>query len=133
MRLDLEHFRTKLGRRIVVLFVVCAFLPTATLSIVSYLRVRSELERQSAEMMELGTTDAQMGALERLQSVESELILLSTSPGVDRALTGVGSGAGGTESLRRVNSLTLATPDGSIRADGMVEQPTLTGSTERVR
>ena len=65
MRFNVEHFKTKLGRRIVGLFVLCAFVPTATLSFLSYRRVRSELLDQSREMMELGATDAQMGALER--------------------------------------------------------------------
>ena len=85
MRFHFEHFRTRLGRRIVGLFVLCALLPTAALSFFSYRRVRSELRDQSTEMMELGATDAQMGALERLQSVESELILLAASPSVASA------------------------------------------------
>ena len=65
MRFDVEHFRTRLGGRIVRLFALSALLPTATLSFLSYRRVRSEILDQSTEMMELGTTDAQMGALER--------------------------------------------------------------------
>ncbi len=113
MRFDFEHFRTKLGRRIVFLFVLCAFLPTATLSFFSYSRVRSELRTQSTELMNLGATDAQMGALERLQSIESELMLLAASPSVVRALGGTG-GASGTTSLRRLSALTLATSDATI-------------------
>ena len=77
MSVDFQHFRTKLGRKIVFLFVLCALLPTATLSFFSYRTVRSELRAQSTELMALGATDAQMGALERLQSVESELSLLA--------------------------------------------------------
>ncbi len=111
MRVDLEHLRTKLGGRIVRLFVLSALLPTATLSVVSYLRVRSELRNQSTEMMELGTTDAQMGALERLQSVESELMILATSPSVGRALSRTEGGSSGTVSLRRLSALTLTTSD----------------------
>ena len=118
MRFNVEHFRTKIGRKIVGLFFLCAVLPTATLSIVSYSRVRSELLSQSTEMMEVGTTDAQMGALERLQSVESELILLAASPAVDRALRGVGDASNGTESLRRLSALTLATSDGTVQIHG---------------
>ena len=89
MRFELEHFRTKLGGRIVKLFFLCALLPTATLSVVSYLYFRSQVLSQSTELMDLGATDAQMGALERLQSVESELILLGASP------------SGGTRAQRR--------------------------------
>ena len=123
MRFDFEHFRTKIGRKIVGLFVLCAFLPTLTLSIVSYLRVRSELRSRNTETMELGTTDAQMGALERLQSVESELILLATSPSVVRALRGAGGASSGTESLRRLSALTLATSDATIPIQGDLTDP----------
>jgi len=114
MRFDLEHFQTKLGRKIVGLFLLCALLPTVTLSFFSYRTVRSELRAQSTELMALGATDAQMGALERLQSVESELMLLATSPSVGRALSGTGGGATGTESLRRLDALTLTTSEATI-------------------
>ena len=95
MRFELDHFRTKLGRRIVKLFLLCALLPTAALSVVSYLHFRSQVLFQSTELMDLGATDAQMGALERLQSVESELILLPPRPAWDtrsaeRAMAGTG-------------------------------------------
>ncbi len=130
MRLDFEHFRTKLGQRIVFLFVLCAGLPTATLSVVSYIRVKSELRATSSELMQLGTTDAQMGALERLQSVESELILRLSSPAVARALSGTGDGASETESLRRLDALTLVTPDATIPIVGtMTDTPELSSET----
>jgi putative nucleotidyltransferase with HDIG domain len=114
MRFDFEHFQTKLGRKIVGLFLLCALLPTATLSFFSYRTVRSELRAQSTELMALGATDAQMGALERLQSVESELSLLAASPSVGRALSGTSDGASRTESLRRLGALTLTTSDATI-------------------
>ena len=114
MRFELEHFRTKLGSRIVKLFLLCALLPTAALSVVSYLYFRSQVLSQSTELMDLGATDAQMGALERLQSVESELILLGASPSVERALRGGGDGTSRTESLRRLSALTLTTSDAIV-------------------
>ncbi len=130
MRFDFKHFRTKLGLRIVLLFVVCAILPTAILSYVAYTQARSQLRDQSAELMELGATNAQMGALERLQSVESELILLATSPGVTRALSGAGGGASGTGSLRRLSALTLTTADAAIPIVGdLTDTPTLPPET----
>ena len=130
MRFDVEHFRTKLGGRIVRLFVLSALLPTATLSFLSYRRVRSELLDQSTEMMELGTTDAQMGALERLQSVESELMILGTSPSVGRALGGTGGGPSGTLSLQRISALTLATSDATIPIVGdLTDTPELPSET----
>ena len=130
MRFDFEHFRTKIGLRIVKLFLLCALLPTAALSVVSYLQVRSQVLFQSTELMESGATNAQMGALERLQSVESELILLASSPGVVRALGGTGDGSGGTESLRRLSALTLATSDATIPIIGdLTDTPELPSET----
>ena len=123
MSLDFEHFRTKLGRRIVLLFVLCALIPTVGLSFFSYRMVRSQLRDNSSDQMELGTTDAQMGALERLQSVESELILLAASPSVQRALSGAGDGPGATEALRRLDALTLATSDATIPLLGNLTDP----------
>ena len=134
MRFDVQHFRTKIGRRIVALFVLCAVVPTAVLSVVSYSRARSVLRDQTTAMMELGTTNAQMGALERLQSIESELILLAASPGVDRALRGAGGASDGasvgTESLRRLSALTLATSDVTIPVHGdLTSTPELPSET----
>ena len=130
MTFDLEHFQTKLGRKIVGLFLLCALLPTATLSFFSYRTVRSELRAQSTELMALGATDAQMGALERLQSVESELMLLAASPSVGRELSGTGDGATGTESLRRLDALTLATSDATVPIVGdLTVTPELSSET----
>jgi len=130
MRFDFEHFRTKIGRRIVALFVLCAVVPTAALSVVSYSRARSVLLGQTTEMMELGETSAQVGALERLQSIESELILLAASPGVDRALRGAGGASIGAESLRRLSALTLATSDATIPIYGdLTDTPELPSET----
>ena len=111
MRLEPEHFKTKIGRRIVTLFVLCALLPTAALAAFSYASSRSLLIDQNTRRMQDGATEAQMGALERFQSVESELILLAGSPGVLRALSGTGDGSSVSESLRRLSALTLATSD----------------------
>ena len=80
--------------------------------------------------MALGATDAQMGALERLQSVESELMLLAASPSVGRELSGTGDGATGTESLRRLDALTLATSDATVPIVGdLTVTPELSSET----
>jgi len=130
MRANVEHFKTKLGRRILGLFFLCALLPTATLSFLSYRRVRSELLNQSTELMALGASDAQMGALERLQSVESELILLGNSAGVARALSGTGDGPERTALLRRLSALTLVTSDATVPIIGdLRETPQLSPET----
>ena len=130
MSFQFEHFKTKIGQRIVGLFFLCALLPTATLSYVSYRRVRSELRNQTTELMELATTDAQMGALERLQSVESELILLAASPSVTRAIGGAPAVSTGTAPLRRLSALTVATSDANLPIVGdLTDTPELSPET----
>ena len=79
MNFELEHFRTKFGQRIVGLFFLCALIPTTTLAVVSYVRVRAELRDQTQERLHQGTTDAAMGVFERVQAIESEMSFLSAS------------------------------------------------------
>lgn len=66
------------------------------MSFFSYQLARDQNNKQNNELMEFRTTDAQNGALERLQSAENELILQAASPGVARALAGAGDVASGT-------------------------------------
>ena len=79
MIFDVRHFRTKLGRKIVFLFFLSALLPTATLAVISYRRVRTELENQTGARMDQATTDAAMAIIERVQAIESEMILLAAA------------------------------------------------------
>ena len=57
MRFDLEHFQTKLGRKIVGLFLLCALLPTLTLSFFSYRTVRSKDGTMTSWKVWLGIPD----------------------------------------------------------------------------
>jgi putative nucleotidyltransferase with HDIG domain len=130
MSFDVEHFRTKIGRRIVILFVVCALLPAMGVSIVSYWQARSQLRRSEDETIRSRATNAQNGALERLQSVESELILLAASPSLDRALSGTDDASGEIGSLRRLDAVTLATSDATIAIYGdLTDTPELAPET----
>ena len=118
MKFDLGHFRTKLGLRIVLLFVVCAVGPTTLLSVWSYTRVRAELLTQSNNQMDFATNDAQMGAIERFQSVEGELSLHAASPIVAQALAGATEVTGEIETMRRLDAITLVTPDATVQIAG---------------
>ena len=112
MIFELEHFRTKLGRKIVSLFFLCALIPTATLAMLSYVRVRAELRSQTQERLHQGTTDAAMGVYERVQAIESEMFFLSASTlalapairsGVDSPLQ--------RSDLRRLDEMSLVSGD----------------------
>ncbi len=111
MNFDVEHFRTRLGRKIVGLFFLCALIPTATLAALSYARVRAELVSQSRQRLDLGTTDAAMGVIERVQAIESEMIFLaaSTYPLTSAVRAGIATPLR-REDLRRLSDLSLV-PD----------------------
>lgn len=74
--LDLQGFRTVVGRRIVVLFVLCALIPTAALAADSYFRVRQELENEAWQRLEQSSRAAGMSVLERLIAAQTELDLV---------------------------------------------------------
>ena len=108
MNFAVEHFRTKLGRKIVGLFFLCALIPTATLAALSYARVRAELMSQSRERLNQGATDAAMGVIERVQAIESEMIFLaaSTYPSASAGRAGIETPLR-REDLRRLSDVSL--------------------------
>lgn len=108
MSFDVQHFRTRLGRKIVGVFVLCALLPTSTLAVISYVRVRSELLGQSHQRLTQGATDAANGIIERLQSIESEMILVAASMYPLVSATGMGSEVPlRSEILRRLSDVSV--------------------------
>ena len=108
MNFAVEHFRTKLSRKIVGLFFLCALIPTATLAALSYARVRAELMSQSRERLNQGATDAAMGVIERVQAIESEMIFLaaSTYPSASAGRAGIETPLR-REDLRRLSDVSL--------------------------
>ena len=108
MIFDVRHFRTKLGRKIVFLFFLSALLPTATLAVISYRRVRTELENQTGARMDQATTDAAMAIIERVQAIESEMILLAAASNPLAAAVQAGIETPlRSEDLRRLSNVSL--------------------------
>ncbi len=114
MIFDGEHFRTKLGKKIVALFFLSALIPTATLARLSYSRVRAELEIHTGARLNQGTTDAAMAIIERVQAIESEMILLaaSTYPLAAAVRAGIETPLQ-PEDLRRLSDVSLISEVGS--------------------
>ncbi len=71
-----EHafLRSKVGRRIFALFVLCALVPLTLLAIVSYWQVISQLNRQADERLRQACRALGMTLVERIAIAESDLI-----------------------------------------------------------
>jgi response regulator RpfG family c-di-GMP phosphodiesterase/HAMP domain-containing protein len=73
MRIETGFLRTKVARRVLGLFVLCALLPIVALTVISYTTVARQLHQQSqSRMLETGKATA-MSILERLQFLATEL------------------------------------------------------------
>ncbi|MEZ4417355.1 MAG: HD domain-containing phosphohydrolase [Gemmatimonadota bacterium] len=83
---------TRVARRLLTLFVLCALLPLSISLWLSYRHVTRELAAQGEERLSQAATAAGMSVIERLMAAESELALLAgqeglRNPGSDASLT----------------------------------------------
>ena len=83
MTIDLRLFKSVLGKRIFLLFVVCALVPTVVLAIVAYRQVSGELVTQSERRMHQAVKAESLSVYERFLFLEAEL---------DSALSSFGAG-----------------------------------------
>ncbi len=85
MKIDTTFLGSKLGRRILQLFVLSALLPVGLLAGVSLWRVGHQLEEQGRRELRQASHDEGMAICERLRFLEAELRLLApaTQTGVD--------------------------------------------------
>jgi putative nucleotidyltransferase with HDIG domain len=73
MAIDLRLFKSVLGKRIFLLFVVCALVPTVVLAIVAYRQVSGELVAQSERRMHQAVKAESLSVYERFLFLEAEL------------------------------------------------------------
>ena len=85
MKLDSSLFRSKLARRIFLMFVVCALVPVLCLSILTFNHVAKQLSDQSRQQLRQIAKAQGVSVYERLLFVESELELLRSSIEIGRA------------------------------------------------
>ncbi|MFC1814179.1 hypothetical protein ACFL03_15955, partial [Thermodesulfobacteriota bacterium] len=88
MKIEFKSFRTRVARRVVSLFVICALLPVSALALVSYIHVRSQLYDQSQERLKEENKAVAVSIYERLLFLNSELHIAAS-------LAQPGSGAAG--------------------------------------
>ena len=76
MRPKISAFRSKVGKRIFLLFISCALVPIVTLGLVSFYRVSTQLRTTSRNQISIASKSYGMELLSRLDNLESELELL---------------------------------------------------------
>ena len=79
MKVDTKIFRSKIARRIFILFVSCALFPILCISIISFARVTKQLNEQSYKLLKQSITGYASSILERMIFLDTELQLISSS------------------------------------------------------
>ena len=79
MKIEPRFLRSKLGRRIVTLFVLCALLPIAGVAVVSFTQVRKQLDEQGKQRLEEASKSKGMEILERLELLELSLGMIAAN------------------------------------------------------
>ena len=72
--------QSKVARRILALFIFCALVPILALAVVSFTRVRSELNNQNERQLHQSGKALSMSILERLNILEKEFTALCSNP-----------------------------------------------------
>ena len=76
MQVFKEFYRSKLSRRIILLFIFCSLIPLGLLSFLSYRQVINHLNDQSFQLLQQTTKTIAMSVYERLLFLQSEMNLL---------------------------------------------------------
>ena len=79
MKFDTKTFRSKIARRIFILFVSCALFPVLCLSIISFIRVTKQLNEQSYKFLKQSATGYAYSVYERLIFLDTEMQLIASS------------------------------------------------------
>ena len=80
MKIEKKFLTSKVGRRIMGLFVFCALVPISALAIVSFTRVSGELDKQNERQLHQSCKALVMSILERMNILENEFKALCANP-----------------------------------------------------
>ena len=100
MKIEPRFLHSKVGRRIVALFILCALIPIGVLAVVSFTQVSKQLNEQSKQRLEEASKSKGMGIIERLELLELGLGMVAAN---------LSSG------LEIPNPLSSPGPDGNLR------------------
>jgi putative nucleotidyltransferase with HDIG domain len=125
MKPGTEFLRSKVGRRIFVLFVLCALLPIAALAIVSFIQVTKQLREQSLARLQQANGAMVMSTLERLTLLETEMKMLAFTLPTGAKEASVASPKAASENLSQwFDALEIVTDDRrSIPVVGHIQNP----------
>jgi HAMP domain-containing protein len=81
MKIDKTFLRSKVARRIFLLFISCALLPITVLAVLSFRHVTSQLKKQSQERLEQAAKAMSMHLFERLLFLEAGMEMVASNLG----------------------------------------------------
>ena len=73
MRFDTKFFRSKLARRMLLMFMICALVPISALAVVSFAGVSEQLREQGQQRLRRASKSQGMSIIARLQFLEAEM------------------------------------------------------------
>ncbi|UCD25761.1 MAG: HD domain-containing protein [Gemmatimonadota bacterium] len=85
LRLNAAFLKTKVARRVLFLFIVCALLPIGAYAVISFITVSQQLHDQSQKRLDQTSKSMVNGVLERLQFIDTELSIVTTTM-LDRSI-----------------------------------------------
>ncbi len=114
MKIETSFLRTKVARRVVALFFLCALLPSSILAVIAFRFVTDNLETAGRERLEEIGRLTEDALLERLVALETTLRILASDITVGTSeLPAIGSDS---TLIRRFTALAVQTNDGPVTA-----------------
>jgi PAS domain S-box-containing protein len=110
--LQLTALRTRLARRILALFVVCALVPISTLGVLSYRRVHAQYTEQTGRWLHQLSKEAGLTLIKRLSDLADQLSAMATELAADRTITLRTLPAPTADANTWIRGLAVATPKG---------------------
>jgi putative nucleotidyltransferase with HDIG domain len=111
VKIRLKMFTTRIGHRILLLFVLCALIPIATLAVVSYREVLTELRTQSGRRLRESTKMVGLAVYNRILLLEHDL----RTSGLDGNLAAIPASGGDEPPATRFERV-FAVSDGQLSA-----------------
>ncbi len=114
MKIETSFLRTRVARRVVALFFLCALLPSSILAVIAFRYVTDNLETAGRERLEEIGRLTEDALLERLVALETTLRILASDITVRTSeLPAIGSDS---TLIRRFTALAVQTNDGPVTA-----------------
>jgi putative nucleotidyltransferase with HDIG domain len=107
--------QSRVARRIVVLFVLCALVPVICLAVVASMQVTGELSEASRQRLHRTAKSLGIEILDQLRRVESDLILIDETMGVGGAVSPLDVPTLRERLAERFTTLAVISPDGAVR------------------